>query len=174
MIAQMSQTSTAPQPSAVDALAVGISAVADHGAIVALIVLIDTLVHRRSLRCAVGLLAAIGVPVSVLNTMIKRLVDRERPASAVERDSAVLRRPSSSSFPSGHTLAVASAAVALPTTAVGQVVALTGASAVGWSRLRVGAHHRGDVAGGMVIGVTLGLALRRLTQWLIRRCGDPR
>ena len=146
---------------------------ADHGAIVALVVLVDTLVHRRPLRCAVGLLAIVGLPVSVLNAVMKRLVGRQRPASAVEPGSAVLRQPSSSSFPSGHTLAVTTAAVALPTSATGQVVALTGAGAVGWSRLHVGAHHPGDVAGGLLIGGALGLALRGLAQGCLRRCGTP-
>ena len=159
---------------AIDAAAVGISAVADHGAAVAGFVLIDTVLHRRSPWCAAGLLATVGIPVVVVNAWIKHLVDRERPEQASEQTSTILRRPSSSSFPSGHTLAVTTAAVALPSSPAGQVVALAGAGAVGWSRLRVGAHHPGDVAGGLVIGVLLGLSVRGLAQGLLRRCGSRR
>jgi undecaprenyl-diphosphatase len=155
---------------AADAAAIGLSAAADHGAVVAGIVLADTLLRRqRSLRTAAGLLAIVGIPVVAVNTGLKRLVGRQRPDPAAATGSTVLRRPSSSSFPSGHTLAVTTAAIALPSTPAGQVAALAGAGAVGWSRLRVGAHHPSDVLGGMAIGGLLGLGLRGLAQGLARR-----
>ena len=158
------RTSTARS---VDAVAVGLSAIADHGAIVAAAVLADTVVRRRSLWRAAELLALVGIPVVAVNAAIKRLVDRQRPDHAAEPGSPVLRRPSSSSFPSGHTLAVTTAAVAL-------VAGLVGAGAVGWSRLRVGAHHPGDVVGGILIGALLGWALRVPAQLLVHRSGASR
>ena len=165
------RTSTARS---VDAVAVGLSAIADHGAIVAAAVLADTVVRRRSLWRAAELLALVGIPVVAVNAAIKRLVDRQRPDHAAEPGSPVLRRPSSSSFPSGHTLAVTTAAVALPSSPVGQVAGLVGAGAVGWSRLRVGAHHPGDVVGGVLIGSLLGWALRVPAQLLVHRSGASR
>jgi len=153
-----------------DATAVGLSAASDHGAIVAVLVLADTLLRRRrSLWTAAGLLATVGIPVVAVNASLKRMVDRRRPEHASAPGALVLRQPSSSSFPSGHTLAVTTAAVALPSSRAGQVAALAGAGAVGWSRLRVGAHHPSDVLGGMAIGGLLGLALRGLAQGLAHR-----
>ena len=156
--------------SGIDAVAIGISAVADHGAVVALMVLIETLRGRRSVRVAAEQLTLVGSAVIVVNTILKRLVGRSRPTPAATSgarrtaSTMVRRTPSSPSFPSGHTLATTVAAVALPATTAGQIAALAGAGAVGWSRLRVGAHHGGDVAGGLLLGALLGLSLRRVTQ----------
>lgn len=143
-----------------DMVAAGISTAADHGAAVAFLVLFDAWRQKRSLRSVAARLAIVGFPVVAVNTLIKRLVGRPRPSSN-NPDGVLVRTPTSSSFPSGHTLSAAAAAVALPESNVGQVLALMAAGSVGWSRLRLRAHHPSDVVGGIVIGGVLGLALRR-------------
>ena len=153
------------QPSAAtrafDLVAAGVSTAADHGAAVAVLVLFDAWRRGRPLRSVIVRLSIVGVPIVLLNTLLKRLVDRPRPESD-DHSASLVRAPSSSSFPSGHTLAATAAAVALPDTRGGQAVAMAAASVVGWSRLRLRAHHVGDVVGGVVIGGLLGMALRRV------------
>ncbi len=75
-----------------------------------------------------------------------------------------MREPTSSSFPSGHTLAAFCAATVMsergnPT---GNAFLLGCAVLVGLSRLHLRAHHASDVAGGALVGVALGLVGRRL------------
>ena len=150
------------------ALAAGISFLADYGLSTALAVGIDVLRGRKGVALALARLACLGVPIVVVTTISKKIVQRERPVSA-DVDSTLLRSPRSSSFPSGHTLAATASAVALPRSAFGLVVGMTNAGAVGWARVRVGAHHRSDVLGGALLGGAVGLAVRPLLRSLDRR-----
>lgn len=143
-----------------DVTAAAISTLADHGAGVALLVGIDAWRRQRSWRNVATRLAVVGIPIVATNTLTKRLIDRPRPDGATTA-AVPVRRPVSSSFPSGHTLAATAAAVALPDSPSGQIAGLIGAGIVGWSRLRLQAHHVSDVLGGVVIGGLLGLLLRR-------------
>jgi undecaprenyl-diphosphatase len=161
------------ESSRVDLAATVVSGVADHGAIVALLALCEGLIRGRSLRCIAATLAAVGIPIVTVNTALKRLVDRPRPLGA-EHAPTGLRRPTSSSFPSGHTLASATAAVALPSTQIGLAGGLVGTALVGWSRLRIGAHHPSDVAGGAIVGILLGLVLRPGVRSVRRSCETKR
>jgi len=151
----------------VDIAAAGISALADYGLAVALIEACAVRRSRRSAPQAALRLAVVGISIFLVNTGMKRLVDRPRPEGPTGPQ-ALGRTPSSSSFPSGHTMAAAASAVALPGGAAGSAAGLAGAGLVGWSRLRLGAHHRSDVIGGFGIGVVLGLALRILLKALER------
>lgn len=155
-----------------DQVAAVISAASDHGAVVAALVLLRGL-RRRELPCAWLELGLVGLPILVLNAAIKQLVGRERPEAA-RRTSAIVRRPTSSSFPSGHTLSAAASAVALPATVAGQAAGLLGVALVGWSRLRLRAHHPGDVVGGAVLGGLLGLSLRPLVRRASEACRGRR
>lgn len=156
---------------ALDVMAGAVSILADHGFAVAVLVGIDTLRHRSHLRRNVERLAVVGVAVLAVNVAVKRVVNRSRPEGASEAPGLV-RTPTSSSFPSGHTLAAATAAIALPTAPSGQIAALTGASLVGWSRVRLGAHHRSDVVGGLAIGAVLGAVIRQTLTRLDRESID--
>ena len=136
-----------------------ISFLADHGMIVALVAALDVVRGKRTLAQATARLAAVGIPIVVVTSVSKRLVDRARPEPTGSAPPLV-RTPTSSSFPSGHTLAAATSAVALPTSPLGFVLGGANLAGVGWSRLHLGAHHRSDVVGGAAIGLALGLALR--------------
>ena len=154
-------------PISVDQLAVTISAASDHGRALVVAVCLEALWRKRSLRSALIRLAVVGFSSLLVNVTIKRLVGRTRPAGSAEKRRGV-RTPSSSSFPSGHTLAAATAGVALPSTTLGASGGLLAASAVGWSRVRLQAHHQSDVLGALVIGAGLGVGLRSLIRWLER------
>ena len=156
----MNADATATRSRALDAIAGAVSILADHGFVVAVLVGIDTLRHRSHLRRNVVRLATVGISVLIVNVTVKLVVNRSRPEGA-SAGPALVRTPTSSSFPSGHTLAATAAALALPAAPAGQISALAGATLVGWSRVRLGAHHRSDVVGGLAIGALLGTVLRR-------------
>jgi undecaprenyl-diphosphatase len=112
--------------------------------------------RRRALRRSVVL----AIEQGVVNGPIKSVFRRDRPGH-VEDHPHQLRRPATSSFPSGHASAGACATVLLARD-LGAGPAWAGlAAAVAWSRIHVGAHHASDVAGGAVIGTVLALVADR-------------
>lgn len=116
---------------------------------------------------AVRALAVAGFSSSLVNAGIKALVGRSWPDRSdldLSGSGVPVREPTTSSFPSGHTLAAFCAATVLCERGnrTGNAFLLGSAAAIGASRLHLRAHHATDVAGGMAIGVVLGLAARRL------------
>ncbi|MGH9279160.1 MAG: phosphatase PAP2 family protein [Acidimicrobiales bacterium] len=116
---------------------------------------------RRHERAAVRLFAGALVESALVNGVIKSFFRRTRPPWDVDRPHK-LRRPLTSSFPSGHATAAACNTILLAEddplwplyAAVGVVVAS--------SRVYVKIHHASDVLGGAAVGVVLGLVGRRL------------
>jgi len=103
--------------------------------------------------------ALIGAESLIVNQGIKRLFRRTRPTEAGDPRFPV-RRPSTSSFPSGHASAAFFAATVLTFWsgiawapawfAVAAVVAI--------SRAYVRIHHPSDIIGGALVGLALGQA----------------
>ena len=120
-------------------------------------------------RDQVVLLAVlIGAESLIVNQGVKRLFKRTRPTTDGE-DGLKVRRPMTSSFPSGHSSAAAFAATML-TAWDGKRLGLgwfTLASTVGVSRAYVRIHHGSDVVGGFVVGGLLGIAGRRIAGRLL-------
>lgn len=115
---------------------------------------------------AVRALTIAGIESTVVNRTLKAAVGRSRP----DPDGLVLtaagvpvRAPTSSSFPSGHTLAAFCAVTVMSQRGDrgGNVLLFASASLVGLSRLHLRAHHASDVLGGAAIGMALGLVGRR-------------
>ena len=73
-----------------------------------------------------------------------------------------LRRPLTSSFPSGHASAAFTAASLLSEGSSSWPLYYGLANLVAVSRVYVKIHHASDVVGGVVIGIVLGRAARRL------------
>ena len=116
---------------------------------------------------AVRALAVAGAESSVVNAVLKAVIGRPRPDGSDLRlgDNIVpLREPTTSSFPSGHTLAAFCAATVLsePGDLGGSALLFGCAGLIGASRIHLRAHHGSDVLGGMAIGVVLGVIGRRL------------
>jgi undecaprenyl-diphosphatase len=116
---------------------------------------------RRGRRAASRGVAAIALASAVTNGPAKLLVSRRRPST--ESRPALIRMPSSSSFPSGHSASAFAFATAvsreLPCLAP-VIVPLAGA--VAYSRVRTGVHYPSDVAAGSAIGIACGILAGRL------------
>lgn len=116
---------------------------------------------------AVRALAVAGIESSIVNATIKAVVRRSRPDRTglrVAEGGVPVREPTTSSFPSGHTLAAFCAATVMSQQGdrAGNAVLFSSAGLVGLSRLHLRAHHASDVVGGAMIGVALGVIGRRL------------
>lgn len=112
---------------------------------------------------AIRLAAALGIESILVNGAIKSLFRRERPEWEQERP-LHLRKPRTSSFPSGHTSSAMTAAILLtdsfPKAALPALWGL--AAIVAFSRVHVKIHHATDVAGGLVVGLLYGATVRAL------------
>jgi membrane-associated phospholipid phosphatase len=114
-------------------------------------------------RATVRLSVALAAESILVNQGVKRLFKRARPVYVGDRPHN-LRRPVTSSFPSGHASAAACAVVLLiDDQPVLAPVFLAMAAVVSASRVHVQVHHASDVVGGALIGAALGLAVRHVS-----------
>jgi membrane-associated phospholipid phosphatase len=121
---------------------------------------------RRARQIPV-LAVLLGAESLVVNQGLKRLFRRARPT--VEGDPRYpVRRPLTSSFPSGHASAAAFNAVLLTDWDGRRSAPLWWGMAlvVATSRAYVRIHHPSDVVAGLATGAVLGLAARQLVQHL--------
>jgi len=115
----------------------------------------------RGMHAARRGVGAIALASAIANGPLKLLVPRRRPPSRSLR--ALVRTPSSSSFPSGHS----ASAFAFATAVSGELPALAPvlaplAGAVAYSRVHTGVHYPTDVAAGAATGVACGIVAGRL------------
>jgi len=111
---------------------------------------------------ALRLSTALGVESALINIGVKSLFRRTRP---VREEHAVhgLRKPRSSSFPSGHATSAFMAATLLSTGRPRtRPFWFALAAVVATSRVHVRIHHGSDVAVGAVVGVGLGRLVRKI------------
>jgi len=140
----------------------GLSTVGDHGIIWHVIGLARVPVHAGTVRDAVELSSALGIEAAFVNGPVKWLFRRVRPVPATERP-LHLRKPRTSSFPSGHASSGMFAAALVASGSRYRLPWYVLGGLVGWSRVHVKIHHPSDVAGGAVLGWLLGrLAVRVL------------
>jgi undecaprenyl-diphosphatase len=122
----------------------------------------------RSRRALVELLPSMMAATWIVEYPIKTFFRRRRPFIKNVRALVVGKRPGSWSFPSGHTASSFACAWVLSTVWPRSAPAFfTLASAVGFSRIYVGAHYPGDVLSGAFFGLAIAEAVRRLTRRLV-------
>jgi membrane-associated phospholipid phosphatase len=141
----------------VDRVAVVVSNLADYGFVWVLLAGLKARRRGPDRRRAIVALATAGFSSLIVSRMVKAAVERQRPDEHLD---AAVRTPSSSSFPSGHTLAAFCTAFVLGDSDAGTAANVGFAAAVAASRVHLRAHHPTDVIGGAVIGSVLGLGLR--------------
>ena len=109
----------------------------------------------------------LGAESLIVNQGVKRLFRRDRPTQTGD-DRLQVRRPRTSSFPSGHASSAAFAAMVLSGWD-GRRVGMAWwkiAAIVGISRAYVRIHHGSDVVAGALVGTLLGLVGRRIARRL--------
>jgi undecaprenyl-diphosphatase len=141
----------------IDRAAAAISNLADYGLVWVAIAGVKARRRGAGRRRAVVALGSAGFSSLGLSRVVKKAVVRQRPDAHLD---AMVRTPTSSSFPSGHTLAAFTTAVVLSEGEAQTAAAVGFATAVAVSRVHLRAHHPSDVIGGAAIGSVLGLLLR--------------
>ena len=154
---------------AADRVVYRLSSAADHSLIWHTIGTAQAIVHGGDVERAVRFSVAMGIESAVTNGAVKSLFGRVRPAdySTIEFRHG-LRRPITTSFPSGHATAAFCAATLLG----GGPVWYGAAAAVASTRVYVRLHHASDVVAGAALGLGLGLALRRFVNGALVRSGE--
>jgi membrane-associated phospholipid phosphatase len=110
---------------------------------------------------AVRLSAVLAVESALVNGLIKSFFRRTRPTWEQPRAYRI-RRPRSSSFPSGHASSAFTASALLGEDDALRPLYYALGLVVASSRVYVKIHHASDVVGGMATGVVLGRLARRL------------
>lgn len=146
---------------AADRLFYGASALADHSMIWVMFGALRGLRSEHDWTAAVRVGAGVFIESALVNVGIKSLFRRSRPPWDVERP-LPLRRPRTSSFPSGHATAAFTAAGLLSDDDPLWPLYYAAAVVVSASRVHVRIHHASDVLGGVAIGHVLGRIGRRL------------
>jgi undecaprenyl-diphosphatase len=137
------------------------SELGDFGLIWVLLGTVKGLRKGDDLATALRMTAAMGLESILVNGVIKSFFRRTRPPWEVDRPLRV-RRPLTSSFPSGHATSAVSASMMLSEDDEWWPLYVTLAALVATSRIYVKIHHASDVAGGVAVGVVLGLIGRRI------------
>ncbi len=151
---------------ALDGMAKVITGLGDHGIMWAATTVWRARHTGPERARAVRALTIAGIESTIVNRTLKAVVGRTRPdPDGIQLGAAgvPVRAPTSSSFPSGHTLAAFCAVTVMSQRGDrgGNALLFTAATVVGVSRLHLRAHHASDVIGGAAIGTALGLIGRR-------------
>jgi undecaprenyl-diphosphatase len=133
------------------------SAVGDFGAIWHVIGVVGALTGTLTWTQAVVLALLMGAESLFLNQGVKRIFRRSRPTAAGD-DRFTVRRPLTSSFPSGHASSAFFAAIVLSGWVdVGWTLGfLVFAVVIALSRVVVRIHHLSDIVVGSIVGTLLG------------------
>ena len=120
------------------------------------------LATRTTLGTHLGLrLAAATLLTTLAAQALKRSLTRPRPDAAILEFEALAENPDRFSFPSGHTAAAFSVAIAFLGEPFGiGFGTLLLASGIGFSRTYLGAHYPSEVGAGALLGALGGLAAR--------------
>ncbi|HUS60821.1 MAG TPA: phosphatase PAP2 family protein [Acidimicrobiales bacterium] len=145
----------------IDRLFYGASAVGDHGLIWLLLGAARGLRSDDGWHAAVRVGAGVGIESALVNIGIKSLFRRERPVHEGLRPHS-LRKPRTSSFPSGHATSAFTAAALLSDRDHLKPLYYGAAVIVATSRVYVKIHHASDVVAGIAVGAALGAIGRRI------------
>ena len=138
------------------------SALGDHSLIWLILGTLRGLRSHDGWRAGVRVGVGVGVESALVNLGIKSLFRRQRPIHEQPRPYR-LRKPRTSSFPSGHaTSAFTAAALLSDRDHHLKPLYYAIAATVAWSRVHVRIHHASDVVAGIGVGIALGALGKRL------------
>ena len=139
------------------------TALGDFGILWHIVGIVRAVADNSRVKQALILSALMGVESLLLNQGIKPFFKRERPT--VKGDSRFkIRKPRTSSFPSGHASSAFFAAVVLTRWSSWPAITtwFVFAVIVATSRVAVRIHHATDIFAGALIGTTMGLLAHAL------------
>ncbi len=144
--------------------------IAGNAGILWIVLSVLLLIPKKTRRTGVAILIAMGACYLLNDMVIKNLVQRARPFLASEALLPLVTRPTSYSFPSGHTCSSFAAACTIWRMHGKKygIPAVILAALIGFSRMYVGVHYPTDVLCGMLIGIfgSWGVyALLKRTKW---------
>lgn len=116
---------------------------------------------RRGRSVARRVVVGMAIESVLINGVVKSLFRRTRPEWQKDHPRR-LRRPRTSSFPSGHATSAFTGAMLLSEDDPLWPLYFAIAPVVAFSRVYVKAHHASDVVAGIAIGAGLGIVGRRL------------
>ena len=148
-----------------DHLMYGVSSAADHALLWLALGAVRT-ARRGDLAWGGRYLLALGGESAVTNT-VKLAFRRVRPPDHFSHDEPLphrMRRPITSSFPSGHTVTAFTAAAVLSRGSRLGPVYYGLATTIATSRVYTRIHHASDGLAGVVLGLALGGMARRLVR----------
>jgi undecaprenyl-diphosphatase len=146
---------------ALNSIVYPLSSAADHSLIWDVCGTLTAIARGDDVGYAVRFVTAMGLESLLTNGVVKTAFRRVRPAAYEDLVFLHgLRRPITSSFPSGHATAAFCAARLLG----GGPGWYTMAAAVASTRVYVRLHHASDVAAGAAFGLLLGTALKRFVR----------
>ena len=151
----------------------GASAVFDHSIGWLILGALRGLRSEHEWKAAVRVGAGVFIESALVNVGIKSLFRRSRPPWEVDRP-LPLRRPRTSSFPSGHATAAFTAAALLADDDPLWPAYYALAVVVATSRAYVRIHHASDVLAGVAVGMLFGRIGRRLAPLAPRPTGLTR
>lgn len=143
-----------------DRLMYAASELGDFSLIWHLISTARALAPDRRVEDALRVSTIIGIESLLVNGVIKSFVRRHRPAWEQERPHK-LRRPRTSSFPSGHASSAATFVGVMAQNDPLWPLYAVAAATVATSRVYVKIHHASDVVAGAALGAGLALIARR-------------
>nr|WP_306291352.1 bifunctional phosphatase PAP2/diacylglycerol kinase family protein [Kutzneria sp. CA-103260] len=164
--------SAALRPSRVDLAVKMLSTSANHSLVWFAAAAVLATIRGRGRRAAMRGVVAIAGASFTANALGKQVFPRRRPAAdLVPVARRLSRRPTSSSFPSGHAASAAAftTAVALESPTAAVIIGPV-AAAVAYSRVHTGVHWPSDVACGAALGIGVGLLTQR---WWPLGVGEP-
>jgi len=156
---------------ALDRVFYPLSSAADHGMLWHGMGVVAAL-RRRDPKLALRFSAALGVESLITNAGVKSLFRRVRPSEHFEHDAPLpygMRRPITSSFPSGHAATAFMCAAVLGKGRATAPAWFALAALVAGSRVYVRMHHASDVLAGAALGLALAPAARRFVEGASKR-----
>lgn len=128
------------------------------GGLVWVIIAISFLITKSHKSVSLKMLLSLCLTTIVGEVVIKRLVGRLRPSQIISKEDLLIKKPTSYSFPSGHTASSFGVAVILSEAFPWiNILFFCLASLIGISRVYLKVHYPTDVIVGAIIGTLCGL-----------------
>lgn len=134
---------------------------------------VGLLLFRKTRKIGWCVLVSLLINLLITNVTLKNLIARPRPFHASEIIQPLICRPSSFSFPSGHTSGSLTAALAFQKYVPKKygVPAVVLASLIAVSRIYVGVHYPTDVLGGIAVALISSFLGCKLVELVVKKKG---